>query len=111
MKMESVERLPGLDRHGLRKRASTRRRQRHQHLLLTQHLPNFGSESEIGVETMCGEQSLKGKGPARLNFSWEEFELAQRPTKWLLTPGTHHYDEHIIHHLSLALQSNICTLL
>ena len=93
MKMESAERLPGLDRRGLRKRASARRRKRHRHLLLTQHLPNFGTESEIGVETMSGEWSLRGKGPARPNFSWEEFELAQRPTKSLLTPGTRHYDE------------------
>ena len=92
MKMESVERLPGLDRRGLRKRASARRKKRHRHLLLTQHLPNFGTESEIGVETMSGERSLRGKGPARPNFSWEEFELAQRPTKSLLTPGTHHYN-------------------
>ena len=42
---------------------------------------------------MSGERSSRGKGPARPNFSWEEFELAQRPTKWLLTPGTRHYDE------------------
>ena len=88
MKMESAERLPGLDRRGLRKRASARRRKRHRHLLLTQHLPNFGTESEIGIETMSGERSSRGKGPARPNFSWEEFELAQRPTKSLLTPGT-----------------------
>ena len=93
MKMESAERLPGLDRRGLRKRASARRRKRHRHLLLTQHLPNFGTESEIGIETIRGERSLRGKGPARPNFSWEEFELAQRPMKSLLTPGTRHYDE------------------
>ena len=90
--MESAERLPGLDRRGLRKRASARKRKRHWHLLLTQHLPNFGTESEIGVETMSGERSSWGKGLARPNFSWEEFELAQRPTKSLLTPGTRHYD-------------------
>ena len=42
-----------------------------EHLLLTQHLPNFGTESEIGVETMCGEQSS---------------------TKRLLTAGSCYYD-------------------
>ena len=94
MKMESTECLPGLDRHGLRKRASARRRKRHRHLLLTQHLPNFGTESEISVETMSGERSLRGKGLARPNFSWEEFELAQSPMKSLLTPGTRHYNDH-----------------
>ena len=61
MKMEGAERLPGLDTHGLRKRASAKRRKRHRHLLLTQHLPNFGTESEIGVETMCGERSSGGQ--------------------------------------------------
>ena len=45
---------------------------RHQHLLLTQHLPNFGTESEVGVETMRGERSSRRKGPARPDFSWEE---------------------------------------
>ena len=72
MKMEGVERLPGLDRHDLKESQHQERGKRHQHLLLTQHLPNFGTESEIGVETMRGERSSRRKGPARPDFSWEE---------------------------------------
>ena len=38
-------------------------------------------ESEIGVETMCGEQSSKGKGLARLSIflSSEAYEMAPYP--------------------------------
>jgi len=42
---------------------------------------------------MCGEWSSRSKGQAKLNLSWEEFEVAQRPTKCLLTLGTRHYDD------------------
>jgi len=42
---------------------------------------------------MCGEQSSRSKGQAKLNLSWEEFEVVQRPMKCLLTLGTCHYNE------------------
>jgi len=51
--------LPGLDRCGLREKASTRRRKQHQELLLTQHLPNNGTESGIGVEAITGKQGSR----------------------------------------------------
>jgi hypothetical protein len=72
MKMEGAERLPGLDRRGLKESQHQERGKQHRHLLLTQHLPNFGTESEVGVETVCGERSSRRKGPARPSFSWEE---------------------------------------
>ena len=45
-------------------RASARRRKRYWKLL-THHLPNIGTDSGNGVETMAGEQSSRGKGMAR----------------------------------------------
>ena len=35
-----------------------------------------------------GEKAQQGQ-----TFPGKRFELAQRPTKCLLTPGTHHYDK------------------
>jgi hypothetical protein len=46
---------------------------------------------------MIGEQSSKEEGSMEAEPFWEElrsFELAQRPTKYLLTLGTCYYDEH-----------------
>ena len=64
----------------------------HRWLLLTQHLPNFGTESGIGVETVIGEQSSRRKRLSRAEPFLAEFELAQRPMKLLLTLGTRHYN-------------------
>jgi hypothetical protein len=42
---------------------------------------------------MVDERGSREKASAELSLFWRSFELAQRPTKCLLTLGTHHYDE------------------